>query len=215
MLPWLAVGSVIAMLRIPLLKSDGLRHGLAGFVALLTAYAVWTNFAFAMVQQRYYAYPIPPEKRMVFEDFSDAVSIGGLGAIWAFGDHWRKYVAAGAFVTGSSNVGLNFATGRPDEPVMGSRAVPARAEYVVVVPTGARYEIAVRCASGEPRPLQLLLNGQLAAVVCGQPTGGWMQQHQLWVTGGVFPLPKGWNRLALASDGPFPAVSMIRLTGVD
>jgi hypothetical protein len=215
MLPWLAVGSVIAMVRIPLVRSDGIRRGLAGLVLLLTAYGVWANFAFAMVQQRYYSYPIPPEKRMVFEDFSDAVSSGGLGALWTFGHHWRKYVEAGAFVTGSSNVGLTFVTGRRDEPVIGSRAVPARAEYVVIVPTGAPYEIAVRCASGESRPLQLLLNGQLAAVVCGQATGGYLQEHQLWFTAGVFPLLKGWNRLALVSDGPFPAVSMIRLIGVD
>ena len=66
-LPWLAVGSVIALTQIPRLKSDRLRHAVTGLVLLLTAYGVWTNFAFAIVQQRFYAYPIPQEKRLVFE----------------------------------------------------------------------------------------------------------------------------------------------------
>jgi len=156
MLPWLAVGSVAALAQIPLLKSDRLRHAIAGLLLLLTAYGVWANFAFAIVQQRYYAYPIPQEKRMAFEDFADALA-GVPGAIPAFGGQWRKYVEASAFTAGSSNVDVNFATGRPDEPVIGAKAVPARAEYIVGVPSSARYEIAVRCASGEPRPLQFLL----------------------------------------------------------
>jgi hypothetical protein len=55
----------------------------------------------------------------------------------------------------------------------------------------------------------------VAAVVCGLATGGFMQQQQRWFAGGVFPLPGGLNQLSLATDGPFPAVSMIRLTRVD
>ena len=214
MLPWLAVGSVAALAQIPLLKSDRLRHAIAGLLLLLTAYGVWANFAFAIVQQRYYAYPIPQEKRMAFEDFADALA-GVPGAIPAFGGQWRKYVEASAFTAGSSNVDVNFATGRPDEPVIGAKAVPARAEYIVGVPSSARYEIAVRCASGEPRPLQFLLNGRGAAVVCGLATGGWTQADQRWFPAGVFPLAQGLNRLALASDGTFPAVSMLRLVRVE
>ena len=66
-LPWLAVGSVIALTQIPRLKAERLRRSITGLVLLLTAYGVWTNFAFAIVQQRFYAYPIPQEKRLVFE----------------------------------------------------------------------------------------------------------------------------------------------------
>ena len=126
---------------------------------------------------------------------------------------WRKYVEAAAFVGG--NVGVNRSTGRDDEPVIASQAVPARADYTVALPAAGRYAVDVRCASVEPRPLQLLLNGRVAAVVCGLATGGFMQQQQRWFAGGVFPLPGGLNQLSLASDGPFPAVSMIRLTRVD
>jgi hypothetical protein len=89
------------------------------------------------------------------------------------------------------------------------------ADYAVALPSAGRYEIDVRCASGEPRPLQLLLNGRVAAVVCGLATGGFMQQQQRWFAGGIFALPAGLNQLSLASEGPFPAVSMIRLTRVD
>jgi hypothetical protein len=212
-LPWLAVGSVIALTQIPLLKSQRLRHAIVGLVLLLTAYGVWTNFAFAILQQRFYAYPIPQEKRLAFRDFADAVSADGLGAIPAFGTQWRKYVEAAAFVGG--NVAVYRSTGRVDEPVIASEAVPARADYTVAVPSSGRYAVDVRCASGEPRPLQLLLNGRVAAVVCGFATGGFMQQQQQWFPGGVFPLPGGLNQLSLASEGPFPAVSMIRLTRVD
>lgn len=212
-LPWLAVGSVIALTQIPRLKSEHLRLATTGLALVLTAYGVWTNFAFAIVQQRFYAYPIPQEKRLVFRDFTDAVNAGGLGAIPAFGMQWRKYVEAAVFVGG--NVGVNRSTGRDDEPVIASQAVPARADYAVALPSAGRYEIDVRCASGEPRPLQLLLNGRVAAVVCGLATGGFMQQQQRWFAGGIFALPAGLNQLSLASEGPFPAVSMIRLMRVD
>jgi hypothetical protein len=42
-----------------------------------------------------------------------------------------------------------------------------------------------------------------------------MQQQQRWFRAGVFALPQGMNQLALASDGLFPAVSLIRLTRID
>src|SRR4029453_19385399 len=44
---WLALGSVIALVRVPLLKSDHLRRAIVVLAILLTAYSVWTNFAFA------------------------------------------------------------------------------------------------------------------------------------------------------------------------
>ena len=141
---------MIALTQIPRLKAERMRHAIAGLVLLFTAYGVWTNFAFAIVQQRFYAYPNPQEKRLVFRDFTDAVSAGGLGAIPAFGMQWRKYVEATAFVSG--NVGVNRSTGRDDEPVIASQAVPARADYTVALPTAGRYSVDVRCASAEPRP---------------------------------------------------------------
>ena len=213
MLPWLAVSSAIALAQIPGLRTERLRRTAAGLVVVLTAYGAWTNFAFAIVQQRFYAYPIPQEKRLAFRDFADAVSMGGIGAIPAYGMQWRKYVEAAAFVGG--NVGVNRSTGRDDEPVIASQAMPARADYTVALPSSGRYAVDVRCASGEPRPLQLLLNGRVAAVVCGVATGGFMQQQQRWFLGGVFPMAGGLNQLSLASDGPFPAVSMLRVTRVD
>ncbi len=212
-LPWLAVGSVIALTQIPQLQSDRLRRAATALVLLLTAYGVWTNFAFAIVQQRFYAYPIPQEKRLAFEDFTNAVKLGGPAAIPAFAVQWRKYVEAAAFSGG--NVAVNRATGRDDQPVIASPTVPARADYTVALPTAGRYQVDVRCASIDARPLQLLLNGHPAAVVCASPTGGFMQAQQRWFSGGAFPLPAGLNQITLAGDTPFPAVSMLRLIRVD
>ena len=195
MLPWLAVGSVIALSQVPRLQPDRLRHPVTGLVLLLAAYGVWTNFAFAIVQQRFYAFPIPQEKRMAFEDFTDAVSRDGIVAMATFPARWRKYVEAASFTGG--NVEVNRATGRADQPVIASPAVPASAEYTVALPESARYEVAVRCASAEPRPLQLLLNGRVAAAdVCSLATGGWMQQQQHWFPAGVFPLARGMNQFS-------------------
>ncbi len=212
-LPWLAVGSVIALTQIPQLQSDRLRQAATALVLLLTAYGVWTNFAFAIVQQRFYAYPIPQEKRLAFEDFTNAVKLGGPAAIPAFAVQWRKYVEAAAFAGG--NVAVNRATGRDDQPVIASPTVPARADYTVALPAAGRYQVDVRCASIDARPLQLLLNGHAAAVVCASPTGGFMQAQQRWFSGGAFPLPAGLNQITLAGDTPFPAVSMLRLIRVD
>ena len=128
--PWLALGSVIALVRVPLLKSDRLRRAIVVLAILLTAYSVWTNFAFAIVQQRFYAFFTPQEKRMAFEDFADAVSAGGPAAMLSFPNRWRKYVDAVA-VIGGSNLKIDRSTGRIDQPVLASKAAPARAEYIV------------------------------------------------------------------------------------
>ena len=90
-------------------------------------------------------------KRMAFEDLADAVSTGGPGAMLSFPNRWRKYVDAVA-VIGGSNLNIDRSTGRIDQPVLASKAAPGRAEYILQLPSVARYEIAVRCAVAEPPP---------------------------------------------------------------
>jgi hypothetical protein len=213
-LPWLACASAVAAVSIGTIASNLWRRLAAVAAVTLTAYGVWANFAFAMVQQRVYAFPIPIEKRMVFDDFAETLGRTGLTAAPGFFLQWRKYVGAADFRAG--NVKVSLATGRGDQPTIVSLGEPSGAEWTVELPARGRYEVAVRCASAELRPLMLVLNRQLAARnVCGQSTGGWMQDQQLWFPAGVFTLPGERNQVGLATQNAFPAVSVLRFTRVE
>ncbi|MCX6633244.1 MAG: hypothetical protein NTW28_37080 [Candidatus Solibacter sp.] len=55
-LPWLTLGSAIAVAHIPLADRRWMRHALTGLLLAGTAYGVWVNLAFAVVQKRVYAF---------------------------------------------------------------------------------------------------------------------------------------------------------------
>jgi hypothetical protein len=208
---WLVMGAAISLAHIPLLTDSRLRNGLAGLAALLVAYSIWTNFAFAIVQQRFYAFPIPQPKRVAFEDFTDIAEGRGLGGMLEYAAHRRMYLEAAAFNGG--NVAVDRTEGRGDQTVIYSPSSgPSFADYLVQLPADGRYEVAVRCAGEDSRPLLLVWNDRPASQgACGVPTGGWTQAFQKWSPAGQFDLRAGAHRIRLARDGPFPAVSAIRL----
>jgi hypothetical protein len=65
----------------------------------------------------------------------------------------------------------------------------------VDLPSDGSYQITVLYASTEPRPLHFFVNGLDVKEVCGLATGGWGPS----------------NRIGLASQGPFPPISMLRI----
>lgn len=86
------------------------------------------------------------------------------------------------------------------------------AEYTYEAQQEGRYAIRVRCASAEPRPIQLHINGELAAdPVCHVPTGDTGPEHLRWHDLGAHALQEGTNKLRLASNGLFPSVDKIAL----
>ena len=206
---WLAVGSAIAVSWIPFIEPRRLRYVLAGLFVAATAYAMWANFAFAIVQQRYLAFPIRPEKRFAFSDFAKAIDTNGVKGFLDYYSHWRVLIPAASFQTGNLVVDRSE---RSDQPTVRAEGqTPNRVEYVVNVPEDGDYRLTILYASGEPRPVQLSINGIDATEVCSLPTGGWSLANRGWALAGVFRLNVGPNRIALSRTGPFPHISMLRL----
>jgi hypothetical protein len=217
MFPWLVLGSSVAVAYVPSLPRKALRYGLAGLFVAATGYAACANCAFAFRTQRYSAlYPIQPEKRMGYLDLSSVIDTGGLhGFLWYLG-HWRRYIPAAAFHGGNLLADYTQLAERKDQPVVLSQGQPPYgAEYAVDLPATGTYQVAIRYAAAEPRPLHLFVNGRDVKEVCGAVTGGWSPANQVWSSAGLFQLNGGANRIALASEGPFPPVSMLRLVRIE
>ena len=89
---------------------------------------------------------------------------------------------------------------------------PNRAEYEVSVPTAGPYQLDLRYASGDPRPVRVYLNGVLVASdAAGKVTGGFYPKDQHWLPEGVFALRAGANTLKLERDSYFPHLDKILL----
>jgi hypothetical protein len=214
--PWLVAGSAIAVAGIPAIRRKWLRYGLSGLFAAATAYAMWTNFAFAIVQQRVFAYPLRPEKGLAFADAAGAINAAGLGGFLKFIGHWREYIPADSFQGGNLLVDKGELVGRDDQPVVRSAGPPPYgAEYAVQFPADGDYELAVRYASAESRPVRLFINEVPVRDICRVSTGGWSLADQRWVWAGVYRLPGGPGRIGLTSSGDFPYITMLRLVRVN
>ncbi len=99
--------------------------------------------------------------------------------------------------------------------VVTSPTYPAFAEYAIRVPSAGRYDVLIRYASGEPRPVRLLLNGNaVSADACSDETGGFDPLHQLWQKAGSFEFSAGANLLRFETSGPFPHIDKFAITAV-
>lgn len=211
MLPWLVLGSAIAIAWLIFIPGKLLRYCLAGLFAAATVYAMWANFAVALRWQRYSSYPVRPETRVAFTDLCTIIDVGGLEAFLRYQHLWHRYIPAASFQAGNLLIDRTEMVERGDQPVVRSQGgqPPYGAEYSVDLPSSGKYEIAVRYAAAESLPVHLLVNGYDMKEVCRTATGGW--RRQTWESAGLFHLSAGANRIALASDGAVPPISMLRL----
>ncbi|MDR3636483.1 MAG: DUF1553 domain-containing protein [Isosphaeraceae bacterium] len=82
--------------------------------------------------------------------------------------------------------------------------LPNWVEYDVDVPAGT-YQVALRYAAAEARPVRLSINGVLAhARAAASATGSWLPDGQRWASEGIVPLGAGRATIRLECDGPFP-----------
>ena len=83
--------------------------------------------------------------------------------------------------------------------------LPNVAEYDVAVKQAGLYQLQLRLAAAQSRPVKLMLNGKLAkSAAAAKVTGSWFPDTQTWVMVGFFRLHKGINTIRLERDGPFP-----------
>ncbi len=85
------------------------------------------------------------------------------------------------------------------------RTYPDELQYEFSVPQAGEYQLELRYASNEPRPVEIVINGvTVETVAAGAITGGFTADAQRWFTQGRYLLKAGTNTLAFRRDGPMP-----------
>jgi len=89
--------------------------------------------------------------------------------------------------------------------ILNAGPMPNVAEYDVTIPKAATYQLAVRYAAAEARPVRVLIDGKpVATAACGTTTGSWYPDTQRWAAEANVALPAGKVTVRLERDGPFP-----------
>ena len=87
---------------------------------------------------------------------------------------------------------------------------PDIAEYDVNIPTAGNYQVELRYASAENRPVHLLLNGTLLKEnAAGNITGSFFPEGQKWEVQGVYLFKQGKNVFKIESANAIPHFSKI------
>lgn len=90
---------------------------------------------------------------------------------------------------------------------------PNRTEYDVDVASAGLYQLDLRYASGDPRPIRVYINDRLVtSTAAGKVTGGFYPNHQAWFAEGVYKLRSGVNRIRFERDSYFPHIDKLMLT---
>lgn len=116
-----------------------------------------------------------------------------------------RKLSSGNVVVDDSNYGIGIG-------VIVSPIYPAHVEYQIPLQEAGRYQLRIRCASLDSRPVTVLINGSLATRTgCPEPTGGFDPAHQQWQVAGAYDFNGGVNTIRMESSGPFPAINRLGL----
>ena len=89
---------------------------------------------------------------------------------------------------------------------------PNRVEYDVDIPSANTYQLDLRYASGDARPVRIYVNGELVtANAAGNVTGGFYPDAQRWFGEGLFAFKAGKNTVVLERDSYFPHIDKVLL----
>jgi cytochrome c553 len=127
------------------------------------------------------------------------------------GDPERKLIEATSFVRGNAVRDTdNFGKGIG---VIITNASPVSAEWDVAVAAAGSYQLELRYAALESRPVAILINGKsVAKDAAGDVTGSWYLDGQRWEAEGVYELKAGVNKIKIErKDGAFPHISRLLL----
>lgn len=113
-------------------------------------------------------------------------------------------VEAEHYVQGNVTVD-NDDFGRGIGVVRTKREYPDEIQYEFETPEAAEYQLEMRYASNEVRPVEILINGELVETsAAGEVTGGFTADRQRCFVLGKYPLRAGANKLVLRRDGAMP-----------
>lgn len=119
------------------------------------------------------------------------------------GDPVRIEILATKFARGNVNRDTdNFGKGIG---IINNVGTPDIAEYDIDIPMAGNYQVEMRYASAEMRPVHLLLNGMIVKEnAAGKITGSFFPDGQKWDVQGVYPFKKGRNVLKIESANAIP-----------
>jgi cytochrome c553 len=90
--------------------------------------------------------------------------------------------------------------------------LPNFAEYDVELPAVGTYQIALRYAAAESRPVGLSIDGrQLGSDAAGKATGSWQMDTQTWSIEAAIPLAAGKHMIRIERNGPVPHIDKLAL----
>ncbi len=90
--------------------------------------------------------------------------------------------------------------------------LPNVTEYDISVPTAGPYQLDLRYASNDARPIRVYANGALVlSNVAGQVTGGFNPKDQKWFAEGIFTLKAGMNKIKFERENYFPHIDKFLL----
>ncbi len=90
--------------------------------------------------------------------------------------------------------------------------VPTFAEWDINVKKAGNYQIEMRYAAMQSRPIKLLLNGKVANErAAGSVTGSWFPDGQKWEVQGVYSLAAGKNTIRIENNGDIPHIDKLML----
>jgi len=96
--------------------------------------------------------------------------------------------------------------------ILNKGELPNFAEYDFKVARPGVYQLELRYAAADQRPVQVLLNGQVIKTdAAGRKTGSWNPDTQTWFAECLVTLREGANTLRLFREQPFPHIDKLAL----
>jgi hypothetical protein len=96
--------------------------------------------------------------------------------------------------------------------ILNKGELPNFAEYDVKVAEAGVYQLELRYAAADSRPVQVLLNGKVVkSDAAGSKTGSWFPDTQTWAAECLVTLRAGVNTLRLFREQPFPHIDKFAL----
>jgi hypothetical protein len=91
-----------------------------------------------------------------------------------------------------------------------------RAEYAITVPKAGEYELELRYAALQSRPVRVFVEGKVVLPEAAKgTTGGWNPEHQAWRPEGRIRLQEGKNTVTIEAHGLLPHIDKLAILPVE
>ena len=100
--------------------------------------------------------------------------------------------------------------------ILSYKAENTRAEYTITVPKAGEYELELRYAALQSRPVRVSIEGKVALPQAAVGTsGGWNPEHQAWKPEGRIPLVEGRNTLTIEAHALLPHIDKLAVLPIE